>query len=81
MQLAVRPDGTATAIYGEEIQLDAIGQTSVRRASHVEPAPAGGWLADMSPVSGPVLGPFPRRSEALAAEVRWLSARLAELDI
>lgn len=80
MQLAIRPDGTATAIYGEEIQLDAIGETSIRRASHVEPSPGGGWLADMSPVSGPVLGPFPRRSDALAAEMEWLSERLAELD-
>lgn len=80
MQLAIRPDGTATAIYGEEIALDAIGRVEIRRASHVEPAPDGGWLADLSPVAGPVLGPFTRRSEALAAEVAWLSARLAELD-
>ncbi len=41
------------------------------RASHVEPC-AGGWSADMSPVGGPVLTGFTKRSQALAAEVAWL---------
>ena len=36
--------------------------------------PRVGWLADLSPVNGPVLGPFDRRSEALAAELAWLEA-------
>jgi hypothetical protein len=30
------------------------------------------WWADMSPVRGPVLGPFEERQEALDAEVEWL---------
>jgi len=30
------------------------------------------WFADLSPVAGPVLGPFACRDEALAAEVAWL---------
>jgi hypothetical protein len=38
----------------------------------VEPDTVGRWLADMAPVDGPVLGPFDRRSEALAAEREWL---------
>ena len=32
----------------------------------------GGWRADLSPVGGPQLGPFRRRSEALRAEAAWL---------
>jgi hypothetical protein len=44
-----------------------------RRASHVEPTgPAGTWIADMSPMGGPSLGPFENRSDALVVEVDWL---------
>jgi hypothetical protein len=34
-----------------------------------------GWEADMSPVNGPVLGPFATRGAALTAEVTWLKTR------
>jgi hypothetical protein len=30
------------------------------------------WWADLLPVNGPVLGPFPARDAALAAELVWL---------
>jgi hypothetical protein len=52
-----------------------LGQALTRRASHVEPA-AGGWSADLKPVGGPVLGPFPRRDTALEEEIAWLQANL-----
>lgn len=54
--------------------LASLGETTTRRASHVEPDPRGGWQADMSPVGGPILRGFPLRSEALAAEREWLLA-------
>jgi hypothetical protein len=38
-----------------------------------EPDASGQWLADLAPVSGPILGPFAQRSEALAAESDWLA--------
>ena len=41
------------------------------RASHVEPY-NDEWTADMKPVGGPFLGPFPTRELALTAERRWL---------
>ena len=75
MTIAIRvnPDGTAEAIYTEEMDLGAMGKAdNVRRASHVEPTGCGQWTADMAPVNGPVLGPFRLRSEALAAETEWL---------
>jgi hypothetical protein len=72
MQLVVEPGGVVKAVYGEEIDLAALGSPMIRRASRVEPDQQGRWLADLSPVDGPTLGPFPSRSEALAAEHTWL---------
>ena len=72
MDLIVSPSGTVLTIYAEAIDLATLGTLTVRRASHVEPDAHGGWSADLSPVGGPVLGPFPYRSAALAAEVAWL---------
>ncbi len=67
----------ARAIYSDALEplLDE-GRATIRRASHVEPADGGGWTADMSPVGGPILGPFRLRADALAKEVEWLKARL-----
>jgi hypothetical protein len=73
MRLRVAPDGTVRAIYGEAIDLAALGRPSIARASHVEPDAEGRWSADLTPVGGPVLGPFRCRTEALAAEERWLA--------
>ena len=72
MDLIISPAGIGHAIYSEAIPLDHIGRLAIRRASHVEPDAAGLWWADMSPVDGPRIGPFERRSEALTAEVSWL---------
>ena len=72
MQIVVESDGVLRCIYGEEIDLAALGRPVIRRASHVEPTPDGRWTADLSPVAGPTLGPFASRSQALEAESRWL---------
>lgn len=72
MQLIVDPHGNVHAIYGEAIDLAALGELTIRRASHVEPDEQGRWYADLRPVNGPVVGPFVCRSEALAAETSWL---------
>ena len=72
MQLVVHPSGQVSCLYGEEVDLNALGVLHVTRASHVEPEPDGQWLADLSPVEGPILGPFRKRSHALNAEQRWL---------
>jgi hypothetical protein len=74
MQLVVAPSGVVRCIYDETIDLAALGSLAISRASHVEPDQQGRWWADLSPVDGAVLGPFPNRSEALAAEHAWLES-------
>ena len=73
MQIRIH-EGQIRFIYDDDLTalMEGQGQTTTKRASHVEPCD-GGWLADMSPVHGPVLGPFARRDEALAEEVKWLN--------
>lgn len=72
MELVIAPGGLARCIYDEAIDVAALGRVSIWRASHVEPDETGQWLADMAPIGGPRLGPFHRRSDALAAERKWL---------
>jgi hypothetical protein len=72
MDLIVSPDGTIRAVYAEAIDLGVLGHLVISRASHVEPDDSGRWLADLTPVAGPILGPFDLRSEALEAEQTWL---------
>ena len=74
MTLIVDRTGQVRCVYGECIDLAALGRAEITRASHVEPDGQGHWHADLRPVGGPVLGPFPRRSDALEAEVAWLEA-------
>ncbi len=76
MELVIESDGGIRCIYGEDIDLRCFGKMTIVRASHVEPDTSGRWWADLSPMSGPKLGPFIRRSEALDAEQRWLTDRL-----
>jgi hypothetical protein len=72
MNLIIESGGRVRGIYGEAIDLATLGSPQITRASQVEPDQRGRWLADLSPVGGPVLGPFGRRSEALQAELVWL---------
>jgi hypothetical protein len=72
MQLIITPQGSLRCVYTEEIDLAQLGQLSISRGSYVEPDSTGRWFADLAPVAGPRLGPFQRRSDALAAESQWL---------
>ncbi len=73
MELVVSPAGILRCVYGEQFDLHALGCPQIRRASAVEPDEPGKWWADLSPVSGPRIGPFGRRGDALSAEVAWLT--------
>lgn len=74
MELVISPAGIVRCIYGEDLDLHALGPPQIRRASSVEPDERGNWWADLSPVGGPRLGPFRHRGNAVIAEVAWLSA-------
>ena len=72
MQIVVQPTGRVRCLYGEAIDLSKLGRLAIERGSYVEPTDDGLWTADLSPVDGPVLGPFPCRTDALDAERQWL---------
>ncbi len=73
-------DGSVSCLYSDALELDRIGSLAISRGSHVEPTLDGQWTADMSPVCGPVLGPYRSRRDALAAEVGWLEANWLATD-
>ncbi|HEY4261968.1 MAG TPA: hypothetical protein VGM98_17485 [Schlesneria sp.] len=70
MELYIRPSGQIDTLYDELVDLSSLGIVQIARASHVEPDATGQWFAHL--IGGPTLGPFCHRSEALAAEQRWL---------
>jgi hypothetical protein len=72
MDLFIDIKGLVHCVYDEAFDVSVLGSIDIKRASHVEPTADGQWTADMSPVAGPLLGPFAVRSEALAAERQWL---------
>lgn len=76
MQLVIDACGLVHAVYDETIDLSLLGSPTIRRVSQVEPDASGQWWADLASVDGPSLGPFPRRSLALAAERTWLEQHL-----
>jgi hypothetical protein len=86
MQLIIDNRGNGRCIYSELLDLQALGQVQIRRASYVEPDEAGQWWVDLAPLDesamrGSMLGPFPSRSAALAAEEQWLAEQLAETPL
>ncbi|EAQ80556.1 hypothetical protein [Blastopirellula marina] len=78
MQLLISCNGDVRCIYDEALPLRALGHVSIARGSHVEPTEEGNWTADLSPVNGPLLGPFESRIAALAAEHAWLTQNWLE---
>lgn len=80
MLLRIDERGQVACLYGELIDLTLLGSLTIRRASHVEPDEIGRWWADLTPVAGPNLGPFDRRSDALQAEAHWLEQHRLSAD-
>ena len=80
MELLITRNEAIRCVYSEAIPLDQLGRLEIQRGSHVESTLHGQWTADMSPVNGPVLGPFDLRSAALQAERYWLQPVPAETN-
>jgi hypothetical protein len=59
-------------MYAEDNDPAKLGTALISRASHVEPDSQGRWSVDLGPVTDPLLRPFNRQSEALAAELDCL---------
>ena len=74
MDLVIETDATVCCLYAEAFDISSLGEVRIERGSHVEPDDQGRWFADLSPVDGPLLGPFSKRSDALEAEACWLTA-------
>ena len=72
IRLRVSGGGWIKAVHHDALAWQRLGSVLIQLGSHVEPTANGEWTADLSPVGGPVLGPFAKRGAALAAEVRWL---------
>ena len=70
MELIIESSGNARCVYSDTLPLVNIGKLRIERASHVEPNDKGEWIADL--FFGPTLGPFSKRTDAIAAEVQWL---------
>ncbi|RLS59370.1 MAG: transcriptional regulator [Planctomycetota bacterium] len=77
MDLLIETTGTVRCVFGEEIDLGQLGRLSIRRGSHVEPTPDGQWTADLAPVNGPLLGPFPTVALKIPNGVLCLISALA----
>jgi hypothetical protein len=80
MIITFTEEGTAQTIYNEKIDLNELGKVTHTRASHVEPDENGEWVADLSLVGGPKLGPFKRRSEAITREIEWLETNYFQVN-
>ena len=72
--IRISPSGGIEFIYHDDLRpLLTAGDAHIRRASRVEPTPDGQWTADLTPMHGPILGPYLTRTEALTAETDWLT--------
>lgn len=70
------PDGTLSFVWSDDLaDLAQHGTASIVRVSEVEPDASGRWWANLSRIGGPMLGPFVKRGEAIAAELEWLRNR------
>lgn len=74
MNLVISPGGQIRCLYDETINLAALGELSISRASSVEPDDEGFWWSDLKPMNGPLLGPFTLRSQAITAGKSWLES-------
>jgi hypothetical protein len=72
-ELIIELGGKVRMIYSELVEPHALGEPTIERGSFVEPDKNGFWWATLTPVNGPRLGPYLKRSKAIQAEIAWLT--------
>lgn len=74
-KIVIQSNGTISYIWSDDIDLSELGDVQVSRASHVEfNNKSKKWEAHT--VGGTFIGAFKKRSDAIAAEVKYLEERL-----
>ncbi len=78
-EIFIRPNGKIECIYTDDTRflVDQASSVKIKRGSNVEPTEDGQWIADMSPVGGPLSPSFKLRADALAWETAYLNNYLA----
>lgn len=79
VKIKINPDGTAHILYTEDIPIEELGKVhDIKRLFHVEPTQDNRWTATVGLGTSEclVLGPFEKRSDALAAEVEWIEENI-----
>lgn len=67
-------------IYSDNLRHLLDEDAIIQRASHVEPCGTK-WTADLTPVGGPILGPFDTRQQAIEEEVLWLNSNISSIEL
>lgn len=81
LEIFINEDGSLQFVHDDDLAaLFDSDESETKRASHVEPC-RGGWTADLTPVGGPVLGPFTTRKAALDAELAWLAREMTIREV
>lgn len=73
IEVFITTAGHTRLVFDDAVDLRGLGKFQITRGLHVEPTAEGEWTTDLSPVDGPLLGPFPTRQAALDAERSWLN--------
>jgi hypothetical protein len=74
------PTGTFIEVYSDDLpNLKTEWDVKIKRAIYVDVC-EGGWVADMSILNGPQLGPYRSRQDALDAEVDWIDEMYFDAD-
>lgn len=77
--IKVTASGAWHFIYQERLKpLLQRGHAVMTRASYVNPQSDGSWIADLTPLQGPVLTSFATKQHALEAEEAWITAHWLE---
>jgi hypothetical protein len=78
--IKIGPDGSVFGLHQD--WMHELGKADISRASYVEPTAAGQWQVTVLPCrfvrEQEILGTYPARAEALAAERRFFHAKMDE---